>query len=163
MWLQRIKLWEFANLPWGQWMSNPNSYSQVEYLPRTGGVTINEVKITPSVIFEVFKLPLGEVGVSVVSDSVMKKEFGPPTAARAYYQLKQVEYGRRVQLKWYLEKLCLLLKYDYMSKEAFSPLHAVERGVSFSWAHFLYDKIMSDVEGRDKRKTVNRRRLAPYL
>ena len=27
MWLQRIKLWEFANLPWGQWMSNPDSYS----------------------------------------------------------------------------------------------------------------------------------------
>lgn len=163
VWLSKLGLREFANLPWGIWMQSPNVVSQVEFLRQSGGITLSDVRITPEVVARVFKLPVGGTGVTVVTDSIMRKEFGPPASSRAYYQLKNVEPIRRSQLKWYLERLCLLMKFDYMSKEAFSPLYAAESGIKFSWAHYLYEKIMREVEGRDKRKTVNRGRLTPYL
>ena len=47
LWLQQIRLWDFANLPWVLWCSNPNAQLlQLSYLKRTKMVTINEQKVS---------------------------------------------------------------------------------------------------------------------
>ena len=62
-----------------------------------------------------------------------------------------------------MERMCLLIKFDYMSKEAYGSLRAAERGFPVNWAGYLYEKLMADIELKDKRKSANRCRIGPYL
>lgn len=163
-WLQKIGLREFANLPWDMWNQNIYAKTQLEILRRTEGYLFNNVRITPQYVAEVFKLQYVEGWqLPKVSDAVMKKEFGPPSATRCDYQMKNVEAHRRSQLKWYMERVFLLMKFDYMSKESYAPLFAAESGEPISWATVLYDKIMTKIGLKDKRKAQVKSKLGPYL
>ena len=88
--------------------------------------------------------------------------FGNPTA-RGYFQQKNLPPTKRNKVKWYMEWLCLLNKFDYMSKDAFAPLLAAEKGKNVSWAHVLFDRLMVEIEGKDKRKAQGKSRIAPFL
>ena len=164
LWLQGIGLWEFANLPWDLWNQNIYAKTQMELLRKTEGYLFNHTKMSPQFVSEVFKLHYDEQWqLPKVTDSIMKKQFGQPATSRSYYQLKNVEGDRKLQLRWYMEKVFLLMKFDYMSKESYAPLHAAEAGETISWATILFDKIMVEIDVKDKRKAQGKSKLAPYL
>ncbi|MCO5573361.1 hypothetical protein L7F22_027130 [Adiantum nelumboides] len=96
-------------------------------------------------------------------DEDLKKEFGPPKGGRQYFMLKNVEYCGREQLKWFLERVCFLAKYDYMSKENWAPLYFAKNGGKVTWAHWVYDRIHAKIFTPDKRKTQLSSRLAAFL
>ena len=62
-----------------------------------------------------------------------------------------------------MEKVYLLMKFDYMSKESYAPLVAAESRGVISWATILYDKIMVEIGVKDKRKAQVKSKLGPYL
>lgn len=94
---------------------------------------------------------------------MMKKDFGQPSTTRSYYQIKNVDAQRKVLLRWCMEKVFILMKFDYMSKESYAPLYAVESGESISWATILHDKIMIEIGSKDRRKAQVKRKLGSYL
>ena len=82
-WLQKIGLWEFANLPWDLWHQNIYAKTQLEMLKRTDGYLFNNVKLTPQLVATIFKLNYEEGWqLPKVTDSTMKKEFGPPASSQ---------------------------------------------------------------------------------
>ena len=97
-----------------------------------------------------------------ITDSAMRGEFGPPEGSRSYFMVRNVDKVRCKHLFWYLDKICLLAKTAYMSKEAFAPLWNAEHGVSIDWATFLFDR-MQIGEIRDKRRSPALSKLVPYL
>ena len=86
-----------------------------------------------------------------------------PTTSQNYYQIKNVDNHRRTQLKRYMERFCFLTKFDYMSKEAFTPLRSAELGYQVDWAGIFHDKLLVEIQAKDKRKSLNRNKLIPYL
>ena len=119
--------------------------------------------MTPLLVAEVFKLPMQTAPkLRKISDSIMKMEFGPPQGARGYYMVKNVEKLQSTNLFWYLDKICLLAKTSYMSKEAFAPLWNAEREVKIDWASFLFER-MQISEIKDKRRSPSVTKLVPYL
>ena len=110
-----------------------------------------------------FKVPSSTFRVEMVTDADMRKEFGVPSTSKHYYQIKNVDNHRRTQLKWYMERFCFLTKFDYMSKEAFNPLRSAKLGYQVDWAGILYDKLIVEIQAKDKRKSSNRDKLIPYL
>ncbi|MCO5581896.1 hypothetical protein L7F22_035785 [Adiantum nelumboides] len=69
---------------------------------------------------------------------------------------------RVANLFWYLEKVSILQKTAYMSKEAFALLYQAKRGIKVDWATMLYDW-MQLTGKRDWRQTPAVGRVAPYL
>ena len=128
-----------------------NSLTHIKYLRHTHGYTLNQIKLTPELIACVFKLPFTDVITSTIelaSDAAMKKMFGNPTSNGGYFYPKNLLPAKRNRVKWYMEQLCLLNKFDYMSKDAFAPLLAAEKGKDVSWAHVLFDRLMVEIEGK---------------
>lgn len=77
-----------------------------------------KVWLTPQLVGEVFKLRYVEnYTMHRCTDTMMKKVFGSPGSTKSYYMLKNVSPVRRMQLKWILERIYFLLKFDYMGKD----------------------------------------------
>lgn len=127
------------------------------------GLIIKDKEVTPKLVAEVFKLA-NKQGAKVknITDSIMKGEFGSPEGSRAYYMVRNADKMRSKHLFWYLDKVCLLAKTSYMSKEAFAPLWNAERGVSIDWASFLFERLQI-AEIRDKWRSPSLTKLVPYL
>lgn len=139
----------------GCYSSNATT-SQLEYVRSTRGKTLNEQQILEAPVSVSFKLKLSKYRVEVILDAEMM-EFGASTTNRFYNKLRGTNFFRRAQLRGYTERMCLLIKFDYMSKEAYGPLKAAEKGFQVNWAGYLYEKLMVDIELKDKRKSVNRK------
>ncbi|MCO5572067.1 hypothetical protein L7F22_025818 [Adiantum nelumboides] len=71
-----------------------------------------------------------------VIDSQMKGEFGNPIEAISYYMVRNAGRIQAANLFWYLEKVCILQKTAYISKEAFAPLYQAEQGVKVDWQQY---------------------------
>ncbi|MCO5614190.1 hypothetical protein L7F22_068471 [Adiantum nelumboides] len=97
-----------------------------------------------------------------VTDSQMKGEFGNPIGTKAYYMVRNAGGIKATNWFWYLEKICILQKTAYMSKEAFAPLFQAERGIKVDWATVLYDR-MQPTGKIDWRRTPVVGRVVPYL
>ncbi|MCO5600240.1 hypothetical protein L7F22_054350 [Adiantum nelumboides] len=163
VWLQRIGLYEFAHLPWEEWQQNTYAEQQMQCLRDNKGYITEDTEVTTKMVAEVFKLP-NKQGAKLrkMTDSIMKGEFGPPEGTRSYYMVRNADKLRCRHLFWYLEKICLLAKTSYMSKEAFMPIWNAERGVAVDWAGILFDR-MQIAEARDKRRSPSLTKLVPYL
>ena len=64
-----------------------------------------------------------------IIDAIMKAELKAPEGTHSYYMVCNCEQERASHMFWYLDKVYLLVKPSYMSKEVFSPLYNVERGM----------------------------------
>ena len=76
---------------------------------------------------------------------------------------KVSDSNRRLQLTWFMERVLLLVKLDYMSRDNFGLILAAEQGVKFNWAFILHSRFVMDVRGVDKRKQRGVNKIAPFL
>ncbi|MCO5580742.1 hypothetical protein L7F22_034612 [Adiantum nelumboides] len=127
-------------------------------------VIAGDVRLTSKLVSKVFKIPYLSMPAKgrKVTDSQMKGEFGNPIGAKLYYMVRNASGIRAANLLWYLEKVYILQKTAYMSKEDFTPLYQAERGIKVDWATVLYDR-MQLTGKRDWRRTPAMGRVAPYL
>ncbi|MCO5563053.1 hypothetical protein L7F22_016689 [Adiantum nelumboides] len=141
VWLKRIGLYEFTCLPWDAWVENEFTEQQWNMIKEGKGLIAGDVRLTPKWVSKVFKIPYLSVPAKgrKVIDSQMKGEFGYPIGAKSYYMVWNAGGIRAANLFWYLEKVCILQKTAYMSKEAFVPLYQAERGVKVDWATISYN------------------------
>ncbi|MCO5586817.1 hypothetical protein L7F22_040761 [Adiantum nelumboides] len=119
--------------------------------------------VSPKLVAEVFKVahnPLHKV--KKVTDGVMRAEFGQPEGSRAYYMVWNCGKLRSAHLFWYLDRVCLLAKTAYMSKEAFAPIYYAECGQKVHCAPFIFDRLQLS-KPRDKRRSPSVTKVAPYL
>ncbi|MCO5558666.1 hypothetical protein L7F22_012252 [Adiantum nelumboides] len=131
VWLKRIGLYEFACLPWHAWAENDFAEQQWNMIKEGKGLIARDVRLTPKLVSKVFKILYLSVPAKgmKVTDSQMKGEFGNPIGAKLYYMVRNAGGIRATNLFCYLEKVCILQKTAYMSKEAFAPLYQAEQGV----------------------------------
>ena len=129
-WLRRIGLLEYARLPWQLWRDSPNAEVQLAHIKTKKGWLTDKLQVSVQLFADVFKLPHVQMQkLKKISDSVMRSEFGPSEGTRNYFMVRNCPKDRAVSFFWYLDKVCLLAKSAYMSKEAFMPLYHAERGV----------------------------------
>lgn len=95
-------------------------------------MTIQGEKIALVLISKIFHLLRAGKVATFVSNDQMRLKFGHPTAQNLYYQLWQLETSPKLQFKWSLKEVCLLINFDYMSKESYAPFHATQRGIKVS-------------------------------
>ena len=163
-WLRRIKLWEFANLPWSEWEKNPCAKEQFDYLKSTGGFVTQQMQVTPSYVAAAFQLPhTKDPSVLKVTDQMMRMEFGSPEGTKGYFMVRNAPPQRRSQCTWFLTNVCMLVKNLYMSKESYAVLHSAEKGLNIDWGSLLHEKLQFYAGLRDKRRQVSVERLAPYM
>ena len=123
-WLKRIGLVDFARLPWNLWRDNRNVEVQYAHIKTNKGLLTDKLEVTAELIAEVFKVSHVQTPkLKKMSDAVMKSEFGAPEGTRSYYMVKNCPKDRVAHYFYYLDKVCLLAKLSYMSKEAFMPLY----------------------------------------
>ena len=51
-----------------------------------------------------------------------------------------------------MERIFLLVKLDYMSRETLGCIIAAESSIKLNWAHIVHSRFVMDVRGMDKRK-----------
>ena len=84
VWLQRIGLYKFAQLPWTAWQQNTYAKRQLQCLRDNKGFITEDQEVTPKLITEVFRLPNKQTGkLKKITDSTMKGKFGPPEGTRS--------------------------------------------------------------------------------
>ncbi|MCO5556383.1 hypothetical protein L7F22_009931 [Adiantum nelumboides] len=134
------------------------------HLRVNAGYIMEEMDISPKLVAEVFKVAHNPLHKGKkVTNAVKKFEFGQPKGSRAYYMVQNCGKLRSAHLFWYLDKVCLLTKTAYMSKEAFAPIYHAKRGQKGDWASFIFDRLLQLSEARDKRRPPSVTKVAPYL
>ena len=130
-WLKELSMHDFAQLPWERYTQNiygPTQLSVLQTTQKANSVIGTEKEITIEFFVEHFLLPnIGETTWEKATDNVMQAEFGKSETTRGYYVLKKVaNNNRRNQLTWMMERIFLLVKLDYMSRETFGCIMAAE-------------------------------------
>lgn len=106
----------------------------------------------------------GETTWDKATDVLMRAEFGNAEQTWGYYVLKRVpDDNRRLQLTWMMERIFLLVKLDYMSRDTFGCIVAAEAGVKVNWAYVLHSRFVMDVRSLDKRKQSGVLKISPFL
>lgn len=167
VWLRELGLHDFAQLPWERYTQNiygPTQLSVLQTTQKVNSVTGIEKEITVEFFAEHFLLPnTGETTWEKATDDVMQAQFGR-SETRGYYVLKKVaDNNRRNQLTWMMERIFLLVKLDYMSRETFGCIMAAESGKKLNWAHIMQSRFVMDVKGVDKRKQSGVTKISPFL
>lgn len=143
------------------WEDNPNAAVQYAHIKTNKGMIEEGLEVSPKLFAEVFCLPMVQTHkLRKVSDAVMKVEFGVAEDSRSYYMISNCPKLRATHLGWYLDKVCVLAKLIYMSKEAFAPLYYAERGVKIDWATWMFERCQL---GEGNRRLPSYEKLAPYL
>ena len=62
-----------------------------------------------------------------------------------------------------MERILLLVKLDYMSRDNFGLIRAAKSREKFKWAYILQSKFVMDVKGIDKRRKSRVSKIAPFL
>lgn len=95
VWLHRIGLYEFAQLPWEAWQQNAYAEKQMQCLRENKGFITEDKEVTPKLISEVFRLPKKQAGkLKKITDATMKGEFGSPEDSRSYYMVRNADKVR---------------------------------------------------------------------
>ena len=83
----------------------------------------------------------------------MVQEFGQGEKTRGYFVIKKAKTkNRKIQLTWFIERILMLMKVDYMSKDNFGLIVVAKLGILFNWAQIVYNRFVIEVHGGDKRK-----------
>ncbi|MCO5570083.1 hypothetical protein L7F22_023799 [Adiantum nelumboides] len=114
---------------------------------------------------KVFDLPEGlDNTVDKASEEDMDGEFGKGEGSRNYFILKNVQNQERLQqIKWFLERVMLLVKLDYISRENYVILSWAEKGRRFGWATMLYERIHSEIFSKEKKRVQRSTKVGPLI
>ncbi|MCO5569066.1 hypothetical protein L7F22_022772 [Adiantum nelumboides] len=70
---------------------------------------------------------------------------------------------RLQQIKWFLERVMLLVKLDYISRENYAILSWAEKGRRFGWATMLYERIHSEIFSKEKKRVQRSTKVGPLI
>lgn len=85
---------------------------------------------------------------------MMKAKSKPPKGTHNYYMVHNVEPRFQIHFKWYLDKVCLLVKSNYMSKKLFAPPFTVEQGIVVDCTLFFLEKLESTIITKDEHRSI---------
>ncbi|MCO5583615.1 hypothetical protein L7F22_037528 [Adiantum nelumboides] len=146
-WLKRIGLLDYALLPWAHWRFTTQTGMIMAQLLEFNGLVGHGVYLSASLVAKVFDLPEGlDNTVDKASEEDMDGEFGKGEGSRNYFILKNVQNQERLQqIKLFLERVMLLVKLDYISRENYAILSWAEKGRS-SGSHQAADRQEEDIQ-----------------
>ncbi|MCO5615024.1 hypothetical protein L7F22_069312 [Adiantum nelumboides] len=129
LWLQKLRLWNFACLEWERHRNNIYAPTQLLSLKKGQMMLGAEQELTVAYFAEVFQLSNDGIREWEKSnEGMMKREFGSPEGTRAYYMIRKVpDAGRRKQLMWLMERIFFIIKTTYMSRDTYGLVAAVEQ------------------------------------
>ncbi|MCO5597111.1 hypothetical protein L7F22_051185 [Adiantum nelumboides] len=164
-WLKRIGLLDYALLPWAHWRFTTQTGMIMAQLLEFNGLVGHGVYLSASLVAKVFDLPEGlDNTVDKASEEDMDGEFGKGEGSRNYFILKNVQNQERLQqIKWFLERVMLLVKLDYISRESYAILSWAEKGRRFGWATMLYERIHSEIFSKEKKRVQRSTKVGPLI
>ncbi|MCO5595037.1 hypothetical protein L7F22_049074 [Adiantum nelumboides] len=164
-WLKRIGLLDYALLPWAHWRFTTQTGMIMAQLLEFNGLVGHGVYLSASLVAKVFDLPEGlDNTVDKASEEDMDGEFGKGEGSRNYFILKNVQNQERLQqIKWFLERVMLLVKLDYISRENYAILSWAEKGRRFGWATMLYERIHSEIFYKEKKRVQRSTKVGPLI
>ncbi|MCO5576147.1 hypothetical protein L7F22_029955 [Adiantum nelumboides] len=164
-WLKRIGLLDYALLPWAHWRFTTQTGMIMAQLLEFNGLVGHGVYLSASLVAKVFDLQEGlDNTVDKASEEDMDGEFGKGEGSRNYFILKNVQNQERLQqIKWFLERVMLLVKLDYISKENYAILSWAEKGRRFGWATMLYERIHSEIFSKEKKRVQRSTKVGPLI
>ncbi|MCO5568722.1 hypothetical protein L7F22_022421 [Adiantum nelumboides] len=164
-WLKRIGLLDYALLPWAHWRFTTQTGMIMAQLLEFNGLVGHGVYLSASLVAKVFDLPEGlDYTVDNASEEDMDGEFGKGEGSRNYFILKNVQNQERLQqIKWFLERVMLLVKLDYISRENYAILSWAEKGRRFGWATMLYERIHSEIFSKEKKRVQRSTKVGPLI
>ncbi|MCO5559802.1 hypothetical protein L7F22_013406 [Adiantum nelumboides] len=164
-WLKRIGLLDYALLPWAHWRFTTQTGMIMAQLLEFNGLVGHGVYLSVSLVAKVFDLPEGlDNTVDKASEEDMDGEFGKGEGSRNYFILKNVQNQERLQqIKWFLERVMLLVKLDYISRENYAILSWAEKGRRFGWATMLYERIHSEIFSKEKKRVQRSIKVGPLI
>ncbi|MCO5582312.1 hypothetical protein L7F22_036206 [Adiantum nelumboides] len=164
-WLKRIGLLDYALLPWANWRFTTQTGMIMAQLLEFNGLVGHGVYLSASLVAKVFDLPEGlDNTVDKASEEDMDGEFGKGEGSRNYFILKNVQNQERLQqIKWFLERVMLLVKLDYISRENYAILSWAEKGRRFGWATMLYERIHSEIFSKEKKRVQRSTKIGPLI
>ncbi|MCO5587425.1 hypothetical protein L7F22_041374 [Adiantum nelumboides] len=164
-WLKRIGLLDYALLPWAHWRFTTQTGMIMAQLLEFNGLVGHGVYLSASLVAKVFDLPEGlDNTVDKASEEDMDGEFGKGEGSRNYFILKNVQNQERLQqIKWFLERVMLLVKMDYISRENYAILSWAEKGRRFGWATMLYERIHSEIFSKEKKRVQRSTKVGPLI
>ncbi|MCO5598251.1 hypothetical protein L7F22_052343 [Adiantum nelumboides] len=164
-WLKRIGLLDYALLPWAHWRFTTQTGMIMAQLLEFNGLVGHGVYLSASLVAKVFDLPEGlDNTVDKASEEDMDGEFGKGEGSRNYFILKNVQNQERLQqIKWFLERVMLLVKLDYISRENYAILSWAEKGRRFGWATMLYERIHSEIFSKEKKRVQRSTKVGPLI
>ncbi|MCO5587638.1 hypothetical protein L7F22_041588 [Adiantum nelumboides] len=153
-WPKKIGLLDYALLPWAHWRFTMQTGMIMAQLLEFNGLVGHGVYLSASLVAKVFDLQEGlDNTVDKASEEDMDGEFGKGEGSRNYFILKNVQNQERLQqIKWFLERVMLLVKLDYISRENYAILSWAEKGRRFGWATMLYERIHSEIFSKEKKR-----------
>ncbi len=134
------------------------------HVQNTKGNIFGGYWLSPELLGAVFSLHVHEDNqVPKATDDMMKVEFGLPQGDINYFPIARIQDSFILQqIKWYCERVCVLVKLEYISKENYGILRAVENGRKIGWANLLYIRMNSEIY--QKKKRVDRAsKIGPFL
>ncbi|MCO5577046.1 hypothetical protein L7F22_030868, partial [Adiantum nelumboides] len=164
-WLKRIGLLDYALLPWAHWRFTTQTGMIMAQLLEFNGLVGHGVYLSVSLVAKVFDLQEGlDNTVDKASEEDMDGEFGKGEGSRNYFILKNVQNQERLQqIKWFLERVMLLVKLDYISRENYAILSWAEKGRRFGWATMLYERIHSEIFSKEKKRVQRSTKVGPLI
>ncbi|MCO5597958.1 hypothetical protein L7F22_052046 [Adiantum nelumboides] len=164
-WLKRIGLLDYALLPWAHWRFTTQTGMIMAQLLEFNGLVGHGVYLSASLVAKVFDLPEGlDNTVDKASEEDMDGEFGKGEGSRNYFILKNVQNQERLQqIKWFLERVMLLVKLDYISRENYAILSWAKKGRRFGWATMLYERIHSEIFSKEKKRVQRSTKVGPLI
>ncbi|MCO5557151.1 hypothetical protein L7F22_010709 [Adiantum nelumboides] len=164
-WLKKIGLLDYALLPWAHWRFTTQTGMIMAQLLEFNGLVGHGVYLSASLVAKVFDLQEGlDNTVDKASEEDMDGEFGKGEGSRNYFILKNVQNQERLQqIKWFLERVMLLVKLDYISRENYAILSWAEKGRRFGWATMLYERIHSEIFSKEKKRVQRSTKVGPLI
>ncbi|MCO5602281.1 hypothetical protein L7F22_056410 [Adiantum nelumboides] len=133
-WLKRIGLLDYALLPWAHWRFTTQTGMIMAQLLEFNGLVGHGVYLSASLVAKVFDLP---EGLDNIVDKASEEDMD--------------------------ERVMLLVKLDYISRENYAILSWAEKGRRFGWATMLYERIHSEIFSKEKKRVQRSTKVGPLI
>ncbi|MCO5580926.1 hypothetical protein L7F22_034799 [Adiantum nelumboides] len=133
-WLKRIGLLDYALLPWAHWRFTTQTGMIMAQLLEFNGLVGHGVYLSASLVAKVFDL---QEGLDNTVDKASEEDMD--------------------------ERVMLLVKLDYISRENYAILSWAEKGRRFGWATMLYERIHSEIFSKEKKRVQRSTKVGPLI
>ncbi|MCO5569034.1 hypothetical protein L7F22_022740 [Adiantum nelumboides] len=133
-WLKRIGLLDYALLPWAHWRFTTQTGMIMAQLLEFNGLVGHGVYLSASLVAKVFDL---QEGLDNTVDKASEEDMD--------------------------ERVMLLVKLDYISRENYAILSWAEKGRGFGWATMLYERIHSEIFSKEKKRVQRSTKVGPLI